>query len=97
MTNIENIFEENENITSEQEESYLIQVQDDLIHWIDEISTYQDRLEEKLTRDGKLIESYPLINEFTDMALYEDRKILYETFSEDPKESWEEIFNLEED
>ena len=116
MTNIADIFEQNEDITPKQQKlyerrqntkilktelnnpkSYLIQDQDALIHWVDKISTYQDRLEDDLTRNGELIDSHPLINEFTDIALYEDRKILYETFSEDPKESWELIFNLEED
>jgi len=116
MTNIADIFEQNEDITPKQQrlyeirqntkilktelnnqKSYLIQVQDDLIHWADKISTYQNRLEEKLTRKGELIDSHPLINDVTDMALYEDQKIQYETFSDDPKESWELLFNLEED
>lgn len=77
--------------------SYLIQDQDALIPWVDKISTYLDRLEDDLTRNGELIDSHPLINEVTDMSLYEDQKILYETFSDNPKEGWELLFKLEED
>ncbi|MEA3514156.1 MAG: hypothetical protein U9R34_01635 [Nanoarchaeota archaeon] len=116
MTNIANVFEQNENKTLEQQrlyerrqntnilktelneqELYLIQTQDSLIRWVDKISTYLDRLEDDLTRNGELIDSHPLINEVTDMSLYEDQKILYETFSDNPKEGWELLFKLEED
>ena len=113
MTDIGNIFEQNEDITPKQQslykrrqntnilktkltkqELYLIQKPDNLTTWIDKISTYPDKLGDELIRKGRLIDSYPLMNEFTDMTLYEDQKILYETFSDDPKESWELIFNL---